>query len=475
MKSRNILLISLCICIQLLCNDCSWQVRGTTIYVSSSMGSDSNDGLSPNRPLKSIKCGLSRGDVILLKSGDVFYESLNVVSKKISNYGEGNMPIISGWRVIRHPVWSSLGNNIWVLCLTDSTIFSGFKVVGSSFQNNLGCIFDIQNNEVHGRRMQYLNELHEDWDFWQTEKHKRSELIPKDFDSLYLYLNNDPNTLNLAVSVSSVAMTVSNCEIENVQIEGWGFGISAGCKTIIRNCKIDAIGGRLAFAENEFVSYGNGIEFYISSNTKDCLVENNHISRCYDCGVTIQGSGHGQATPRNIIVRNNVIERCCQAWEDFLRNDDNVVYDNCVFERNVVLNSGNTSGYGYFPSRFKYCHILGNNFQGNRGMIIRNNTFVGGNYYCSGAYNDLYKSNNWQQNTCIIKRGDYLLGNYTGSKDVIRVPIEKGEFSSIKAATDDAIKKYRALTGDETTKFVIRSESTIRRRANELLKHTNKK
>ena len=97
-------------------------------------------------------------------------------------------------------------------------------------------------------------------------------------------------------------------------------------------------------------------------------------------------------------------------------------------------------------------------------MIIRNNTFVGGNYYCSGAYNGQYKSNVWEGNTCIIKRGDFILSNYGGTKDVIRIPAEKGEFRSLKAATDDAIRRYRELTGDQTTRFVIKSERNINKR-----------
>ena len=108
-------------------------------------------------------------------------------------------------------------------------------------------------------------------------------------------------------------------------------------------------------------------------------------------------------------------------------------------------------------------------------MIIRNNTFVGGNYYCSGAYNGKYKSNVWQGNTCVIKRGDFLLGNYMGTKDVIRVPVEKGEFPTLKAATDNAIVRYRKLTGDMTTKFIIKDEKAINKQISKLKRKYLKK
>ena len=118
----------------------------------------------------------------------------------------------------------------------------------------------------------------------------------------------------------------------------------------------------------------------------------------------------GKATPRNIVFRNNLITDCCQGWEDFLRNDPDVKYENCRFENNIVVNAGE-SGFGYPESRKKRCNVLGNNYEGDRGMIIRNNTFVGGNYYCSGAYNGKYTSNRWVGNLHYIPRGAYLLSN----------------------------------------------------------------
>lgn len=208
----------------------------------------------------------------------------------------------------------------------------------------------------------------------------------------------------------------------------------------------------------------------VYEDLENCVVENCTISRCYDAGITIQSKNHGKSTPQNNSIRNNVIIDCCQGWEDFLRNDSNVVYENCVFENNIVVNSGNTSGFGYPESRFKFCHVLGNNFKGDKGMIIRNNTFVGGNYYCSGAYKEKYKSNVWEGNTCVIKRGDFILSNYCGTKDVIRVPVEKEDFPTLKAATDNAIARYRELTGDMTTKFIIKDEKDINKQIAKLKK-----
>lgn len=88
-------------------------------------------------------------------------------------------------------------------------------------------------------------------------------------------------------------------------------------------------------------------------------------------------------------------------------------------------------------------------------MIIRNNIAINGNYYCAGAFDKLYRQAKWQDNTCLIKRGQDLLGNYGGTKDVVKVPVAKGEYGSLEEATDSAISRYRYLTGDQTTKFII--------------------
>lgn len=79
------------------------------IYVSSSRGSDSNSGLSPDSPVKTIAKGrgmLRSGspDWLLLKRGDVWYErygGLNVSGRSqqepilISAYGEGDRPLLN--------------------------------------------------------------------------------------------------------------------------------------------------------------------------------------------------------------------------------------------------------------------------------------------------------------------------------------------------------------------------------------------
>lgn len=445
------------------CNRTLAEVSARRVYVSSTNGSDFNSGLSSQAPLKTIKKALMVADTVYLKAGDVFYEGgLQLYGKMLSRFGYGSNPTISGYKRIVKPEWKKVDNHIWKLSLVEDN-FTGVVLYAPSISNNICSFHDYENDLIHGRKVRYKSEMIKDWDFWQTETLKNAE--PVEYNDIYLYYSSDPNFMKLELSIYDAALLVSRSTLDGIDFEGFGFGISAKTKTVIRNCKVDGMGGRIIPEGQSYNCYGNGIEFFVGGveDIENCIVENCYVTRCYDSGITIQGTGGTSATPRNIIIKDNLITECCQGWEDFLRNNSEVVYENCVFENNKILNSGNSTGWGYSPSRFKYCHILGNNIKGDKGMIIRNNTFVGGNYYCSGAYQGVYKSNVWEGNTCIIKRGDFIIGNYFGTKDVIRIPTEKGPFQSLKEATDSAIRHYRDLTGDKTTKFVIKKEERINR------------
>jgi hypothetical protein len=96
---------------------------GTDYYVSSSKGSDLNNGLSAEQPLKTLSkiknLTLRDGDRILLKRGDVWREDLAIVgsgsekgSMEIAAYGEGAKPalngavVLSGWTLLHAGIFS---------------------------------------------------------------------------------------------------------------------------------------------------------------------------------------------------------------------------------------------------------------------------------------------------------------------------------------------------------------------------------
>ena len=82
--------------------------KASAIYVSSSMGDDSNNGLSPETAFQTLgkvnSLDLLPGDSLLFKSGDTFIGKLSIVNESgssekpvlISNYGDGDLPVFDG-------------------------------------------------------------------------------------------------------------------------------------------------------------------------------------------------------------------------------------------------------------------------------------------------------------------------------------------------------------------------------------------
>ena len=430
------------------------------VYVSSSEGNDANNGTTPETPFKTIKKGVSRGSKVLLKAGDIFYESLYATDRIVSRYGKGSNPTLIGFKRLIEPRWEKVDNNIWKLRLADDN-FTGYNEVGPSLLNNIGCIHEYDKDLIHGCRRQYLSKLSRDWDFWQTEHHERN-IDPNEFNYIYLYLTTNPNDLKLEFAVSEFCAYLERTSIDHINFFGFGYGIECKTKTNVRYCRVDAMGGREWLGQDVFASLGNGIEFYISQDMEDCTIEGNYISRCYDCGITIQAYGCGKSTPRNFTIQDNLIVNCCQGWEDFLRNAPEVVYENCVFRNNIVLNSGE-SGFSYSETRFHYCHLLGFNSAGDKGMRIEDNTFAKGNFFCGAPYNNKYRSNKMKGNKCYISPGYHLIGHFSGNRDVIRMK------ESLKESADE-LERYRDLTNDYTTKFVVLSEKKMERKVKQLQK-----
>lgn len=441
-------------------------------YVSSTTGCDTNDG-SINFPFKTIgKAIESRRDTILLKSGDTFYEYMELDGCIVDKYGSGDKPILCGvkipyedaWEngILENGKWSKCKGSIWRINLgLDDDKYLGYRTGGSSFLNNAGAIVNLSTNDMNNcRKVPSYDELNYNFDFWQDcPIENTGSATPQDFDYLYLYLESDPNKYNLGITMGTHAVSIRNGEIRNVGIKYWGFGIVFKDNVTISNCDIDGIGGHIVLGKNrKWALLGNGLETWITPPARhNCLIENCTVSRTFDCGATLQGhNSKNSIRAENIIFRNNTFRNCCQSFEEFLRGpEENDVYDNCIVEDNLSIDAGINTGFRYYDGRYKRCHFLSNSTLRNTNLIIRNNTAINGNYYCAGEFNKLYRQAQWHGNTCYIKRGQDLLGNYRGTKDVITLPNNKEEYSSLKEATESAISRYRTLTGDETTKFII--------------------
>ena len=147
-----------------------------TIFISSSMGNDNNDGLTTSTPMRTIAKAALKGDTLLLKAGDKFFGRTDFVNKYVSRYGRGYNPTISGFKIIEKATWKEVEPHIWVLDLTTNG-FGGVDTKGSSNLNNIGCFHLIDDDVIHGYKVQYKSELKKDWDFWQTEKYRDAKRL----------------------------------------------------------------------------------------------------------------------------------------------------------------------------------------------------------------------------------------------------------------------------------------------------------
>ena len=67
-----------------------------------------------------------------------------------------------------------------------------------------------------------------------------------------------------------------------------------------------------------------------------------------------------------------------------------------------------------------------------------------------------------------MTQGDFVLGEYFGRRDILRMKATKRKSSS-------EIGRYRELTGDATTVFYVQSEKKVAARADKLEKKFLKK
>ncbi len=120
------------------------QTYDREVYISSSEGCDTNPGTF-NAPLKSIS-GLPqnfhRRSKILLKRGDVFFDCFHQFHDSyIGAYGEGDRPVVSGFRVLIKPNnWEKVSGkeNIWKINLDNDSIFKG---IDKSFELMQGQLY----------------------------------------------------------------------------------------------------------------------------------------------------------------------------------------------------------------------------------------------------------------------------------------------------------------------------------------------
>ena len=423
-----------------------------TFYVSSSKGSDNNDGLSSDSPKKTIRSINKKHNVIIcLRCNDVFFEKMvGYKNSIITSYGNGNRPVICGFKVLVNPnSWVRVSEDIWKLDLSAEDNFAGhLSNYASNINtfNDVGLIYAPHEDRVFGHLVQRYNQLEKDGDFYMTELFKPSDIEKEPFRYLYWKSKQDPRTkIKLCFSMYENGISkLSGCIVKGIAVVGFSrHGICNATNTLIEDCQIDMIGGSNFVRTKSWCRYGNGIEFW-AINENDNTVRNCIISRTFDCGVTIQCNAKEIKDVKNIHFSNNRFYHCRQAFEHFISpsvSSYNPQYIDCDFSNNVCYEMGINE---FNSPEGRDAAILSYENR-ERFISVVYNTFYGSSYYCGSTV-----PLGMNKNKVYLYKGQYL-NHYHKDKNYPTIVVEDAE----------SISKYRNWSGDNSEIVIIERGSRL--------------
>ena len=297
-------------------------------YVSSTIGSNSNDGLTELTPMKDLSKVPKENAIIRLKCDDVFWGGLSGYKNcVIESYGKGAKPVICGFKVLINPeAWKQVEEELWELDLNSNNNFGGNTNVDSLnvLINNIGFIYDASKDKLYGRNRNSLDSLKNEMDFYTSINYSKEMIKEHPFRTVVVKSKNNPSEHgNLCFPMFQSGISdISNCKIIGISIVGFSaMGLVFLKNCYVDDCQIDLIGGAIQIGNSRWARYGNGVELwynYCNNTITNCL-----ISRTYDCATTIQANGEIKSNPQNNRFIGNRLYKCRQAFEHFMNPSDN--------------------------------------------------------------------------------------------------------------------------------------------------------
>ena len=397
-------------------------IIGQTYYVSNG-GDDGNDGLSPERPWRTLRrvseAPLSEGDGVRFRRGDLFRGGVDTKpGVTYAAYGEGDKPKFYGWdKNLADPsLWELWDKEHRIWHLTEPILDCGTLVFEGGQAHSRKLIPSYRDGgfvcrDDEGRPFHPSAEMTRDLDMVciidgrLTSHPSKGENFPipiMDGESLGdLYLRCDrgnpgevfgdiealPRRRIFAVGGNN------NVTVDNLCIKYTGEHAIAGGGGCLRglrvtNCEIGWIGGAIQHyfgtdpnypegGRGTVTRYGNGVEIY--GGCDGYTVENCYVYQGYDAAMTHQiNTCGGFFGLRNIRYRRNLVEYCVYSIEYFLdktQGDTRSFMENCEISGNILR----FSGYGWGQQRHNThtpAHIKGWSFENTaRNFRIRGNLF----------------------------------------------------------------------------------------------------
>lgn len=337
-------------------------------YYVSAIGSDTNTGTRPSAPWKTLdKVNAQRfqpGDQVLFRRGDTFYgkiipfgnRSQNVRPISYGNYGTGELPIISRYKVIPASSWVLHSAGVWKVDLTNLANFTGDQEV--TVQGvNVG--FLKYGSTIYPNKKWSVATLANQWDFYSDN-----------LQYLYVKLDTIPGVISAPIGqriIDSVTYSATGYRVSGLHLKGCGGHAINGTlqDTVVTGCMMGELGGgELIGFSTPNTRYGNGVEMWNGSFRT--LATGNVIYDVYDVGCTMQGN---LVTPASgwsdCWFTKNLIMRCNQSFEVWATGVDNVTppaagsgFHRTGFLDNICIDAGKSWGSSARPDQTTKAHLL---------------------------------------------------------------------------------------------------------------------
>ncbi len=361
-------------------------VTGKKYYISAD-GDDSADGLTEATAWKTLSkansAEIASGDAVLFRRGDTFRGHILAKSGvTYSAYGDGAKPNIFGW-----------GKNSADASLWKKTDAEGIWEYAESVSEDVG---NIVLDGTAARKVYVTTE--------KNGKHldarkKRSFDSYKNLTDDLSFVHDKSGKVYLRCEKGNPGEVYGDIEFaekghiftfggtsENIVIDGLtlaytgshGIGAASAHGLTVRNCEFYFIGGSVQFdagfnGRTWPTAYGNAVQIY--GEAADFTVENCYMHDIYDAAMTHQSAKTDKVEDRNIVYRDNVVERCVYGVEIFAGADETTgsVHEGITIENNILRTCGGF-GFDYRPDTGLAALIRnGGMTKATKNYVVRNN------------------------------------------------------------------------------------------------------
>lgn len=311
-----------------------------TYYVSSSEGDDSNMGLSPSEPKKTLDQFSGRSNItVLLKCGDVFEmeNSFNVGNGCIyATYGQGSRPVVRFYKKLSVTFEKmSEYNDVWVADLLNvEGIYNGREDKDNC---NIGQL--VIDGNINWKRVVVSTAAYEMFDFPADIAARADGSWTVDWlkSKLYLYSIENPNKQEIFVAPDVHGIVVDGDK--DVVVKGWtvtGAGahacnITNASNVFVQSCFFYNIGGSVHRSAG--IRYGNAVQVWDSG--RNITISNNYADWVFDSCYTNQGSSETSYC-ENVIFENNIGAHSFTGIESWADSYGEVPFVNLIYKGNIL-------------------------------------------------------------------------------------------------------------------------------------------